>query len=400
MLHESGEDVPPAHGSPPIDERTEAILNGIDLSFGEDAAADRALASVINSAAKKAAPEPLIRTESLLEHAFWLREAQASTRLPYVVKGVFGRGHIIVFWGPPGSGKTFVAMDMACHIGAGLPWHGRRAKRGVVMYVAAESSRIYIENRIAAIRIERPELVDSDVLFVPLALDLLHTQRGDVDRVIDAAAILARDEAEVCLVVIDTLAVTFGGGDENAPADMGLYVSNIQHIRDKTGAAVLVVHHTGKDEARGMRGHSSLLGALDAELAIEGKPGEDKLLRTGKVRDGDGYTDLFAFRLERVELGIDDDGDLVTTCVVAAADQAATERARRDRKAAGLGKHQKAVLVAVEAAGGRLPRMDLLRVLHDAGMAKNRAYEALGALLDSGMLVTHNGIMAEILFPG
>jgi hypothetical protein len=97
----------------------------------------------------------------------------------------------------------------------------------------------------------------------------------------------------VAMIVVDTLSVTFGGGNENAPEDMGAYVRNILRFRDVTGAAVCVVHHCGKDASRGMRGHSALLGALDAELAVEGSGNDDRILRTGKVRDGDSYTDLF-----------------------------------------------------------------------------------------------------------
>jgi hypothetical protein len=139
-----------------------------------------------------------------------------------------------------------------------------------------------------------------------------------------------------------------------------------------------------------MRGHSALLGALDAELAIEGEGGEEKILRTGKVRDGDGNADLFAFTLRPVELGTDPDGDPVRTCVVDSKDEAATKQARRRRKGAGLGKNQKAVLRALEERGGRMPRIDLAHKLKDEGMPRNRVHDAIATLLDSGMLVAHN----------
>jgi hypothetical protein len=326
----------------------------------------------------------------LCEHAFWIKDAQATTDLPYVVKGIFGMGQIVVVWGRPGSGKTFVTMEMSCCIGAGRRWHGRRTRKGIVLYVAAESARAYIENRFAALKAERPELSDAEVLVVPLALDLLHAPKGDVERVVETVRALERERGEVVLIVIDTLAVTFGGGDENSPEDMGLYVSNVLYVREKTGAAVLIVHHSGKDEARGMRGHTALLGALDAELAIEGEPGQERILRTGKVRDGDGHTDLFAFGLRPVELGIDSDGDSVRTCVLEAKDEASTRRVRRERKGAGLGKNQRAVIRALEAGGGRMARTDLAHKLKDEGMPRNRVHDAIAGLLDSGMLVPHN----------
>ncbi len=332
---------------------------------------------------------------NLLEQSFWIKDAQIQTNLPYVIKGIFGKNQIAVFWGAPGSGKTFISMEMACHVGAGKMWRGRRTRKGIVLYVAAESARSYIENRFSALKTEHPELAESDVLVVPLALDLLHADKGDVLRVIETAKLITEGEGELVLIVIDTLAVTFGGGNENSPDDMGQYVANIINIREATNACVLVVHHAGKDEAKGMRGHSALLGALDAELAIEGKAGDDRILRTGKVRDGDGYVDLFAFGLRRVELGTDADGDPVSTCVVDARDEQGTKKARQGKR--GLGSNQKAVLRILEAAGGKMLRAELTSKLKEDGMSKNRAYEAVAGLIESKVLCVENSTFSVFI---
>ena len=328
--------------------------------------------------------------ETLIERSFWIRDATVKTQLSYVLKGIFGKGQIVVFWGAPGAGKTFLVMEMSCAIGAGVPWHGRRTRRGIVLYVAAESARAYIENRFSALKQERPDLAESDVLVVPLALDLLRAERGDVQRVVETAKELERSTGEVVLIVIDTLAVTFAGGNENSPDDMGAYVSNILAIREQTSAAVLLIHHSGKDEAKGMRGHSALLGALDAELAIDGAGGQERILRTGKVREGEGFSDLFAFKLLPVELGVDQDGDPVKSCVVQASDATGTQNARRSKKGATLGANQKAAIRVLEKFGGRMSRVELAHQLKADGMTRNRVYETIGRLVDSGMLKTHN----------
>jgi KaiC/GvpD/RAD55 family RecA-like ATPase len=326
----------------------------------------------------------------LLDAGFWAGEARVTLELPYVVKGVVHRGQLVVVWGPPGSGKSFNVLEMLCCVGAGVPWRGRRTKRGAVLYVYAESAKAQIQNRIAALMRERRELRAADVLVVPLCLDLLQqSDGGDVDRVIDAAQQISRDRGEVAAIAIDTLAVTFGGGDENSGAAMGSYVRNIKRIIEATGAAAIIVHHCGKDEGRGMRGHSALLGALDAELAIEGTA-DERILRTGKVRDGDANTDLFAFRLRPVELGRDMDGDRVTTCVVDSLNEGDMRRIRDRGKKAELGKNQKTVLQAVETAGGRISRPKLVQKLKAKGMPRNRVQESIAALLQSGMLIAHN----------
>ncbi|MBI3935542.1 MAG: AAA family ATPase [Betaproteobacteria bacterium] len=334
--------------------------------------------------------KPDAPTAAHLLAGFWAYDVKVTTELRYVVKGIFGKGQIIVVWGAPGSGKSFNVTEINCCIGANVRWRGRRVRGGIVIHVVAESARPYIDNRIAALIQERPELARAAVFVIPLALDLLHTERGDVDRVIATAKNLAQHFGEVVLIAIDTLSVTFGGGDENSPADMGQYTSNIKQIVAETGAAVLIVHHCGKNEAAGMRGHTALLGALDAELAIEGEPGGQRILRTGKVREGTAYTDLFAFTLRVVELGTDQDGEAVSTCVVDSTDESGTRRARQRRKGAALGRHQKAVLRALETAGGRMARIDLAHILKDDGMPRNRVHDAVGGLIENGMLIAHN----------
>lgn len=347
-----------------------------------------------NAAQEHNAPSPSPdRGESaphLLEHGFWVRDAKLTTALPYVVKGLFGKGQIIVVWGQPGSGKSFAMTALACAVGAGVPWCGRRTKRGTVIYVAAESARAYIENRVFALCREWPAVANADVLIVPVALDLLHAERGDVDRVIETAKLLTREVGEVALIVVDTLSVTMGGGNENNE-DMAQYVLNVLQIRAETGAAVLLIHHGGKDESRGMRGHTALLAAIDAELAVEWTPGQrERILRVGKLRDGPGFTDLCAFTLRALTLGKDPDGDPITTCVVDTLDSTELAKARRERKGSGLGKHQKAALRIVEEVGGRIPRIDLAGRLKDDRVSRNRISEAIGALLENGILVADN----------
>lgn len=257
----------------------------------------------------------------LLQIGFTVKEARAHTDLPYLVKDLFDRGQMIVLWGAPGSGKTFVSLHLAAHIGAGMSWAGRRVKRGVVFYICAESTRKRLENRVTVLRQQYPGLENALVFFVPVQMDLLHGDSDIEDVLVACKELEATMGQQVAMIVVDTLSVTFGGGDENGPEDMGLYVSNIKRMKDVTGAAVLIVHHAGKDESRGMRGHSALLGALDAEFMVEkleAAPGwPSRMLKSGKLREGESNADVLPFNLEVCSLGLDPDGDIVTTCVVA-----------------------------------------------------------------------------------
>jgi hypothetical protein len=129
-------------------------------------------------------------------------------------------------------------------------------------------------------------------------------------------------DGPVKLIIIDTLARAFAGGNENASEDMGLLVQNMDQIRAETGACVLFIHHSGKDQAKGARGHSSLRAALDTEIEVKAEEGSDiKTATTVKQRETK-KGDVFAFRLDAVVLGQNRYGEDVTTCLIRPADAA------------------------------------------------------------------------------
>lgn len=115
---------------------------------------------------------------------------------------------------------------------------------------------------------------------------------------------------------IDTLNQAATGCDENSNIDMSVITSRAGMIADAINGLVLFVHHTGKDNTKGLRGHSSLNAALD--IAIEVQPENVKNPRMFKVtKSKDAAINVSqAFRLKIIELGLDDDGDLITSCVV------------------------------------------------------------------------------------
>lgn len=116
------------------------------------------------------------------------------------------------------------------------------------------------------------------------------------------------------LIVLDTLARTILGLDELSSRDMGIFVRNAERIGERLGALVMPVHHTGKDEGRGMRGSSALNGAADAQWQLR-RDARGILFNVEKMKDGPSGFDV-RFDLEEVEVGTDADGDAVTTRVV------------------------------------------------------------------------------------
>ena len=230
------------------------------------------------------------------------------------VEGLLLEGAMSVVYGQSNSGKTFWAADLALHIVSGRSWNGREIEQGAVIWLAMEGA-FGISNRIAAWRRENGmEDCHFPLAVVPVALNLLHPD-GDTGPLIAAIhAAAERLGMPVRLIVVDTLSRAIAGGNENAPDDMGALVTNGTKIQQKVKAHVLWIHHSGKDEAKGARGHSLLRAATDTEIEITAE-GPHRVARVTKQRELD-CSGEFAFTLRVVELGTNRRGKPVTSCVV------------------------------------------------------------------------------------
>jgi hypothetical protein len=259
-------------------------------------------------------PKPVERDLPLL----WARDAEPRLKAGgTLVKGLLDEGAMSVVYGPSNVGKSFFVLDLAFHIAAQWEWRGRKIKQaGGVIYIAAEGG-YGIANRLAALKLHYGLTEDDDIplAVIPCPIDLLNPE-ADVPnllRLIDDVE--GQLDMPVVMVVIDTLSRALVGGDENGAPDMGAFVANVDRIR-QVGPHCLIVHHTGKDAAKGARGHSSLRAAVDTEIELRpGSAGKEAIASVVKQRDMPG-DDAFAFDLIDVELGYDEDGDAVGSAVV------------------------------------------------------------------------------------
>ncbi|MEX6506956.1 helicase RepA family protein [Jiella sp. M17.18] len=256
--------------------------------------------------------DPLeFRRLPMLGEIEWFDDLKPALTSHYIVKGLLDSAAMSVIYGPSNSGKTFFALDLAYHVASDQEWRGRRVNGGIVLYLAAEGGN-GIANRIVALR-DHHGASSVDLALRRAGLDLLNPN-ADVQRVIDLSASLA-GRGKVVLIVVDTLSRVLAGGDENGPVDMTAFVKNVDRIRAETGAHVMVVHHTGKDAAKGARGHSSLRAATDTEIEITADESGTRTATVQKQRDHQGG-DTFGFTLSSVEIGTDQDGDPVRTCII------------------------------------------------------------------------------------
>ena len=272
---------------------------------------------------------------------FLTAQELAGIREPsYLVKDWLFEEQFSVICGQPGAGKTFFAFDLAFHIALGRPWFGRRVRPGVVIYIALEGIGGVRKRAEAWCKCHGVDLASVPIVFASGTMNLRgdHTLRRQIADKAEAAR--KRFGLPVQIIFIDTLARAMNGGDENAPKDMGELIAGADLLRNSTRAHVCLVHHEGKDSAKGMRGHSSLLGAVDTVIAVAANKENAKLSAAHLTKQKDGELGKFQqFALESVALDrCDEDGDEIkSAAVVATNDSLVFEDTRlNERQRAGL----------------------------------------------------------------
>ena len=247
---------------------------------------------------------------------FWLKDAEPVLTSSYLIKGWLGRGQMSVVYGPSNVGKSFFCLDMALCVSASVEWQGSKVKGGPVLYLATEGGNAF-QSRCVALR-KQYGITHAPLAVRPSPVDLLRPE-SDLAGLIELCKSIEADIGEpLSMIVIDTLSRAMAGGDENGPTDMTSFIANADALRDVTGAHIMIVHHSGKDTAKGARGHSSLRAATDTEIELEV---EDKLRTATATKQRDlEPQEPFVFALKVHELGKDEDGDAVTTCTIEQAD--------------------------------------------------------------------------------
>ena len=236
-------------------------------------------------------------------------------RQDYTIKGYLPANSLCSIYGPSGSYKSFLAVSWACHIATGKAWAGKRVVHGAVLYVVGEGG-VGVPRRVKAWENVQHGAQSINSLYL-VNRPVFPVRESEVKEVLIAAKqIEAECGLPVVLVVFDTLARCFGGSDENDAKDMGAFIEGCDTIKQKTGATVLVVHHSGKDEAKGARGSSAFRAALDAEFNVKREDSHHALiLNCTKMKDAE-EPERKAYDLRPVDLYVDDEGERIGSLVV------------------------------------------------------------------------------------
>ena len=240
---------------------------------------------------------------------FFLTSADLKKLSPptWLIKNIIPETGFGIIYGKSGTYKSFLTIDLLAHIANGRAWFGNNTKQKPVIYIPLEG-KSGISKRIEAWKIHN----HSNDQIISIFENINFKDKNNIEYLIEKIKDARLDGGVIC---IDTLAQAGGDMDENSSKDMGNMIKTFQYIQQELGGIVLVVHHTGKDDSKGMRGHSSLYASLDFALECTAHGNLSAQFKIAKSKDSEsdkGYT----FKMSVINLGYDEDGELITSLAV------------------------------------------------------------------------------------
>ena len=261
-------------------------------------------------AASEAKPSKPVEPSKARFHLTRFRDIAVAEGIPYLVKDLIPTTGLVVAWGPPKCGKSFWMFDLSMHIALDWQYRGRRVLKGPVVYLALEGGRGFT-HRVEAFR-RHHGVRDAAFYLITDRTDLVNDHKQLIDEITAQSS-----EPRPALVVIDTLNRSLAGS-ENNDKDMAAYIRAADVIREAFTCTVAIIHHCGVAGDR-PRGHTSLTGAVDAQLAVKRDDAGLIRVKVEWLKDGEEGVEIVS-QLKKVELGMDLYGDPIVSCVVVADD--------------------------------------------------------------------------------
>lgn len=244
---------------------------------------------------------------------YTIDEFMGRTPPSWIIKGLLPKAELGVIYGDSGAGKTFIALDQAMAIARGVDWRGRKTKQGAVAYIVAEGSGGFMDRVKAYCQQHQVDTASLPFYILPAAPDFMDSGKDSSAGVV-ALAREIKKLGPLAAIYVDTYARVMPG-NENDAKDAGAVVTNCSHLsRTAQGAIVMLVHHSGKDSTRGARGSGVLRAAADVEFAVS-KAAAQHTVTVTKMKDGEDGGKLH-YKLAQITIGMDEDGEDRTSCVV------------------------------------------------------------------------------------
>ena len=231
-----------------------------------------------------------------------VRQIKAQPDPVWMIDELINEKSLGFIFGPPGSLKTFLALDIALSTTAKLAsWWGRKINRhGAVIYLCREGVAS-LKFRIMAWEKHRQAPAD-DAPFYLIRKTINFMNPQDVGVLLATVeAIAAKAGVPIAAVFVDTVSRVLPGAKENQQEDMSLFVTACEAVQQRFDCVVIGVHHTNK--SGGIRGSTVIPGAGDFLIETRREPGAQKgSIVLQKIKDGEDGQE-FPFRVVKVELG-------------------------------------------------------------------------------------------------
>ena len=316
------------------------------------------------------------------------------TKPNWLIDGLIEQDTLAMCFGAAGSGKTFCVLDMALCISSGKDYHGHAVEQGTVFYIAGEGHSGFA--RRAAAWKQANGIKPGEASFFKSNKAVIMSEQESVEALKAEMAELVEKAGRPKLVVIDTLARSLGGADENAGKDINLFIVACDEIKEEYGCTVLIVHHTGHQNKERGRGASQINAALDHEFRIEAWD-ETKIILTFTKQKEDAMPEPKAFLMVPVEI-ITDDMESISSIVLEYTPDLPSKGSQR------MSKGQSALLKLFRelAENGELER-DILRDTYfdrfDNGnkdSTKRKFNRDIRSLIEDEVLTQSNGVLSEV----
>jgi hypothetical protein len=290
------------------------------------------------------APKPKFMVES------W--DSIKDEPVEWLIESIIPKRAFVALYAPPASFKSFIALDIAEAVATGREWMGYKVpKKGAVLYIAGEGHG-GMGARVKACKIQNNS-PDGANLYVIRAQINIRSSQEDFDALINAInELIAQIDEPLELIILDTLMRMSGGGfNENSSEDMGGFITQAGKLQAIYLCAMLLIHHSGKDITKGLRGHSSLLGAVDTELEIQRQDSVinsadpsvigNAILTVTKQKDG---ADSIAVGIEVVNVEVGESAlgfETITSLAVRHNPEIASSNSKGNKNNAGSGNNQR-----------------------------------------------------------
>lgn len=270
----------------------------------------------------------------------------------WLIDSIIPKKAFVALYAPPASYKSFISLDLAEAIATGRDWMGYRIpKKGAVLYICGEGHG-GMGARVKACKIQNKSPDGANLYIIRAQLNLRSSPEDFAELVNAINALIAEIDEPLEIIILDTLMRMSGGGfNENSSEDMGAFITQAGKLQELYECALMVIHHSGKDVTKGLRGHSSLLGAVDTELEIQRQDSVinssdaivigNAILTVSKQKDGADSIQI-GIEIISIEIGMSDLGFEITTSLAIRQNQdIASSTSKGSKNNAGSGGNQR-----------------------------------------------------------